>query len=159
MAGRSNTWGGTILGQLWGISPQHNDARSSTEFLWNSNYWRLPFTGGSHQGQISTSHRFYTWHHLVGQRVCDLLSVQDPPTADLLFLGGLKNPNSTRMSGFLGVSNSEISHLSKLTRGIVKMLQSGPWELSPFAKFHSANLASFILLTGFFYSLKIAKIQ
>jgi len=88
---------------------------------------------------------------------------QDPVLDPRPAIGGfvvsraLKTSILTRMSGFLEISNSEISHPSNLKRGIAKMLQSGSWELSLFAKFHFANLASFILLTGCLGGLTSAK--
>jgi hypothetical protein len=71
-------------------------------------------------------------------------SKTDPAIGGFVISGDLKTIILTRMAGILTVSNSEISHLSNLTRGISKMVQSRLWELSPFMKFHFANLASFI---------------
>jgi hypothetical protein len=82
-----------------------------------------------------------------------------PAIGGFVVSGATKSGNLNRMSGVLEVSNCEISHPSNLTRGIVKMLQSEPWESSPFAKFHFASLASFILLTRCFCALKSAKIR
>ena len=83
----------------------------------------------------------------------------EPAIGGFVVSGDTKTYILTRMSGFLAVSNSEISHLSNLTRCIAKMVKSGFWEMSQFTKFHSVNLASFILLTGCFGALKSAKIR